>query len=450
MLLACSLASQAWTQLTPTTNPTTRRTGAMEFSLLNGGTLMYGGLQFGPTATLDETWLFNGVDWTQLTPTTTPPPRWGHRMVYDSRRARIVTFGGRSPTTTATANDTWEWDGTDWVQMAPANSPNARAFYSMVFDERRGVTVLYGTQSGSTFAGGDQTWEYDGTTWTQVVTATTPPGLETPAMAYDQGRGVTVMFGGWNGQSGTMYDTTWEYNGIDWTQRTPATSPSPRYRASCVYDQTRGRVLVYGGFASGSAATDTWEYDGNNWTQIATAGPARSTECYMAHNWVFGETVLFGGSGPTGVSNETWTFTAPTTAIAAPFGTACAGSAGTPSLTPTTTPVLNSNYTLDLDAYGLTTTAIVVHGLDNLQLAPGVYLPLDLGFASLGGCQLEVSLNATITQAVTGGAMTTIVPIPANPNLSGQELYSQCFVLDLLAPNGFGVMSNAVHAVLGQ
>ena len=159
--------------------------------------------------------------------------------------------------------------------------------------------------------------------------------------------------------------------------------------------------------------------------------------------------MLFGGSGPTGISNETWSFTAPTTAIAAPYGVACAGSAGTPSLQPATTPVIGSNYTLDLSAYGLNTFAIVAHGLDNLQLAPGVYLPLDLTSAGIAGCQLEVRADVTLTETVSAGAMTQIIPIPANPALSGQELFSQCFVFDAAAANGFGALSNAVHAVLG-
>ena len=321
----------------------------------------------------------------------------------------------------------------------------------MAFDERRGVTVLYGTQSGSTFAGGDQTWEYDGTTWTQAVTATTPPGLETPAMAYDKGRGVIVMFGGWNGSApGTMYDSTWEYNGVDWTLRTTANAPVARYRAACVYDDARGRVLVYGGFGNATALTDTWEYDGNDWTQIAATGPARSTESYIAHNAFAGDTVLFGGSGPTGVSNETWSFTAPTTAIAAAYGSACASSAGTPSLQATTTPVLGGNYTLDLDANGLTTFVVVIHGLDNLQVAPGIYLPLDLTSAGLAGCQLEVRADLVLADVATSGALTQNIALPNNLALTGQELFTQCLVLDSAAPNGFGAMSNAVHAVLGQ
>lgn len=422
----------------------------MEFSLLNAGILMYGGLQFGPTANLNETWLFNGADWSQLSPATTPPARWGHRMVYDSHRARIVTFGGRSPGVTTTTNDTWEWDGNDWQQMSPTNYPSARAFYSMAFDERRGVTVMYGAQSGSTFAGGDETWEYDGTTWTQIVTPTAPPGLETPAMTYDKGRGVVVMFGGWNGSSpGTLYNTTWEYDGSDWTLRTLPTSPPPSYRAACTYDDTRGRVLLYGGFGSG-ALQGTWEYDGNNWTMIAATGPARSTECYIGHDLILGATWLFGGSGPTGVSNETWSFTAPTTAIAGTYGQACAGSTGTPSLTPASLPVLGTNYDLDISVGGLTTFVVVAHGLNNRELAPGIPLPLDLATAGIAGCQLEVRPDVTVTLLTTAGIGLAQIAIPNNPALTGQELFSQFFSLDVAAANGFGAMSNAVHAVLGQ
>lgn len=450
LLLATTVVGQSWLQLAPTTNPTTRRAGALVFDPISNGVLMYGGLQ-SPTANLDETWSFNGSDWTQLTPATTPPPRWGHRMVWDSRRAKIVTFGGRSPGITNTANDTWEWDGFDWQQVVPATSPNPRAFYSMCFDERRGVVVMYGTQSGSVFAGGDQTWEFDGTDWTQATTATTPPGLETPAMAYDKGRGVVVMFGGWNGSSpGTMYDTTWEYDGTDWTLRTPTTSPGPRYRAGCTYDDTRGRVIVYGGFGAGTAFQDTWEYDGNTWTQIAASGPSRSTEGYMAHDPVIGGTIYFGGSGPGGISNETWLFTAPTTAIAAPFGAGCASSAGVPDLTATTVPVLGTNYDMALSVGSLNTLAVVAHGIDNLLFAPGVYLPLDLSIAGINGCQLQVRPDVTATEAVSSGAMSHTIPVPATPSLSGVEIWSQVFVLDLAAPNGFGAMSNALHAVLGQ
>ena len=45
-------------------------------------------------------------------------------------------------------------------------------------------------------------------------------------MAYDSTRGVIVVFGGSN--SNFTLGDTWEWNGIDWTQRSPASSPSVR------------------------------------------------------------------------------------------------------------------------------------------------------------------------------------------------------------------------------
>ena len=456
-LLTTGLATaQTWTLISPAPFPTTlaRRQGGFAFHPAQGGLVMYGGLQSGPTLTLNETWSFDGATWTQLAPTTTPPPRWGHKMVYDTRRGRIVTFGGRSPTTTATANDTWEWDGANWQQIVTPTSPNARAFYGMAYDERRGRTVIYGTQSGSTALGGNQTWEYDGTTWSQAITPTTPPGLEAPAMAYDKGRGVVVMFGGFNGTPpGTDYRTTYEYDGVDWTLRTTVNAPITGYRANMVYDDFRGRLVLYGGFGAGAAQLTTWEYDGIDWTAVATTGPAKSTEGFMAYLPTTTQTVHFGGSGPTPagtVNNETWTYSGATTAIAAPFGSGCATSAGIPTLAAASLPQIGSNYTLALSGAPALAIGLVVHGLDNIDLAPGIPLPFDLGSAGIAGCQLQVRPDTLVTELVTAGGFSHVLALPNNPSLTGTGLWSQGFVLDNLAPNGFGGLSNAIHGVLGQ
>ncbi|MFO1077730.1 MAG: hypothetical protein U1E73_08385 [Planctomycetota bacterium] len=452
--LAGAAAAQTWTQLLPAPYPTTlaRRTGGLAYDPIQGKLLMHGGLQSGPTLTLDDTWTFDGATWAQPTLTSpTPPPRWGHRMVLDSRRLRIVTFGGRSPTTTATANDTWEWDGANWQQVLTPQSANPRAFYSMAFDARRGKVVMYGTQSGSTLgtAGGNQTWEYDGATWTQVVTAFVPPGLETPAMTYDKGRGVTVMFGGWNGASpGVMHDLTWEHDGVDWVQRTTATRPVARYRASCDYDDARGRVVMYGGFGNATALQDTWEYDGNDWTQVQTGGPAKSTEVYFAYSPALQAFVHFGGSGPGGTNNETWLYTGPSNAIAASFGQGCPTSAGLPALTATTTPVLGTTYTLDLSNGPASTFAFVLHGFGNLRWPLG-YLPAELSAFGASGCRLEVDPAITSVIAVSGTGQQ-LLPFPNNPAFANLQLYTQAAIFDAGAPNGTGGMTNAVHAVLGN
>jgi len=67
-----------------------------------------------------------------------------------------VLFGGLGGTNAApvTFQDTWEWDGTDWTQRATSSSPPARADHILAFDAGRGRTVLFGSTS---FA---DIWEY--------------------------------------------------------------------------------------------------------------------------------------------------------------------------------------------------------------------------------------------------------------------------------------------------
>jgi hypothetical protein len=74
------------------------------------------------------------------------------------------------------------------------------------------------------------------------------------------------MFGG----IGPGYiDDTWEYDGVDWTQVTTASSPSARCYHAMVYDIVRGKVVLFGGH-DGNYRNDTWEYDGGT-PVIATA-----------------------------------------------------------------------------------------------------------------------------------------------------------------------------------
>ena len=63
-------------------------------------------------------------------------------------------------------------------------------------------------------------------------------------MAYDAARHRTVMFGGFD--AGVIGDT-WELDGATWRQRSPATSPPPRYQTAMAYDAARGRVVLFGG-----------------------------------------------------------------------------------------------------------------------------------------------------------------------------------------------------------
>ncbi len=199
---------------------------------------------------------------------------------------------------------------------------------------------------------------------------------------------------------------------------------------------------MFGGYNGSAPATDyrtTYEFDGIDWTQVGTGGPGKITEGYMAYLPTTGTTVHFGGSGPAlvgTVNNETWTYSGAT-------------SAGVPTLAATSLPVLGTNYQLTCNGAPAVSIGIVVHGLDNLELSPGIYLPFDLGLVGIAGCGLEVRADATVVELPVAGTFTHTFPVPNNLGLLGIGLFSQVLLLDNLAPNGFAGMTNAVHAVLG-
>ena len=108
-----------------------------------------------------------------LVETNGPSGRERHAMVYDSVRGVSVLFGGQGAGRTvseAVRNDTWEYDGAKWARRFPANSPSSRVDFGLAFDRHRGRVVLFGGMTNDAFRGGypsGETWEYDGTSWTQ-------------------------------------------------------------------------------------------------------------------------------------------------------------------------------------------------------------------------------------------------------------------------------------------
>ena len=75
-------------------------------------------------------------DWNLLSPGSSPSMRTAHAMSYDLFRDRVVVFGGTPGGLSNALNDTWEFDGTTWtnVSPSPANSPSARVGHIMAFD----------------------------------------------------------------------------------------------------------------------------------------------------------------------------------------------------------------------------------------------------------------------------------------------------------------------------
>lgn len=227
------------------------------------------------TECLSDTWSFDGADWRECQPPGRPPPsRSKSPLAYDSVRHRWVMFGGfvQDVHGTSCHGDTWEFDGSAWTEHRPAHSPAARRGHGLAFDSRRGRTVLFG---GWSSGWGDgvyrrDTWEWDGSDWRETPDPDGPLGREQPGMVFDEGRGVTVLFGGasccstWAG--GTAggrgvpggLDDLWEWDGKKW-RPVPVRAPAPALKHhSMVYDSTRRRIVVFGGSTVSGQPADMW------------------------------------------------------------------------------------------------------------------------------------------------------------------------------------------------
>jgi hypothetical protein len=128
----------------------------------------------------------------------------------------------------------------------------------MTFDAKRCRTVLFGGDIGGA-TGDDDTWEYDGLNWSPVATPDAPGPRWAYALAYNPITEKVVLFGGY----GPVYPTgspladTWEYDGANWVETSPAVSPTANEQFILTYEGSSQKVLLFGGFGSG----DTWLYE---------------------------------------------------------------------------------------------------------------------------------------------------------------------------------------------
>jgi hypothetical protein len=263
----------------------------------------------GPDTVLGTTWTWNGT-WTRQHPATSPSPRTGAAIVYDGATGQLLLFGGsRYPFTQGGfLGDTWAWNGTTWTQLHPATSPPARHNADMVYDQARHEVILFGGYDGSYL--GD-TWAWNGTTWTQLHPATSPPPRDTHSLVYDPATQTTIMFGGYNG---VRLGDTWAWNGTTWTQLHPAQSPgvvSTAWQAS--YDRASNQLIIFGGDQDTSFSNSTWQWAGATWTQLApaTSPPPRAYGA-MTFDRALHRLILFGGSTSTIDPATIWEWTGTT------------------------------------------------------------------------------------------------------------------------------------------
>ncbi len=294
--------------------PPARCCASMAYDAASGETLLFGGRTY--STNFDDTWVLSKTGgWSQLSPLVSPPPINTAGTAYDPITRTVVLFGGAINNST-NSNQTWTWDGSTWTQQFPPVSPPARGWNTngMVFDSHLGKVVMFGGDNLQ-FDMMNDTWEWDGAskTWTQQFPAHSPSPRDT-TLAYDASTNQVIFFGGWT--NGLAYSDTWTYDGVDWIQQHPATSPQARADNAMAFDPVLRRVVLYGGLAGPcedcgeGRLNDTWVWNGVNWSQIQTPlSPQPSSGTSFTYDASIDAMVLFGGWISSGsFTNSTWLF----------------------------------------------------------------------------------------------------------------------------------------------
>jgi hypothetical protein len=299
-----------WVKLTPTSSPSTRAGANMAFDVATNTAVLFGGRHGTAGSTsLGDTWTWNGTVWSQQHPVTSPPARWLGGMAYYATTNTVILFGGLDANGVL-LGDTWSWDGSTWTQLHPAHNPSPRVTPSLTSYPPSGGLVLFGGQDNMDRA---DTWTWNGSDWTQTNPMQSPPARAGAGLSYDPGSGVVVLFGGQQNLPAGDANDTWTWDGSNWTQMTPTTSPGAREELGMDFDAAAGTVVLFGGETEGNPYVwnnDTWAWTGSDWIKQAPATSPSARDAFaFVYDPAMRSMLLFGGRTATnGRLGDTWSY----------------------------------------------------------------------------------------------------------------------------------------------
>jgi hypothetical protein len=183
---------------------------------------------FVPTLMSQPAQAANSPEWSNPQPLVSPSTRFGAAMAYDPATKTTVLFGGTGGTTYQSEgtllNDTWEWNGSTWTVEHPSTSPPTNHFPTeMTYDPfTHGMLLFNG-----------RTWEWNGSNWSQITTADSPPIFvgAIDVLSTDTGNDTVLLLA----EDANQVMETWEWNGTNWVEQTPLIEP-PVAVSTMAYD----------------------------------------------------------------------------------------------------------------------------------------------------------------------------------------------------------------------
>ncbi len=258
---------------------------------------------------------FDQMRWSSLSVTSNRPgARYFASNVYDSDRRRILVYGGGGGTPYA---DVWALNLTpapSWARVVPPDGIPPTPYTGrglLVYDSPRDRLVTYeGSHVWSYSFGDDEGWTV------QAAIGEVPPPRHAAASIFDPTRRRIIVHGGWDGRQ--FLSDTWELSLQDppaWSRLATAGDAPASYAAAAIYDPLRDRMIISGGLGPDvTSQRNVWSLSLNGapeWTPLAARGGWHPRGGHAAvYDKKRDEMVVFGGGRPDadswGTGNDTW------------------------------------------------------------------------------------------------------------------------------------------------
>lgn len=285
----------------------------------NDRLILFGGFQNGVLSNRVLAYSMDEGTWRELTPKgTAPTPRREAAAAYDSKRNRLIVFGGGSAS--GNTNDIFALslnpDGEFWTELGvdpDGARPSPRTQASLVYDQLNDRVILYsGYASSATL---HDVWAFNlnerDSNWGKgaLPTVNIPGGTSVGNAAIYDPIGQRMLV--YRGHTGGLHSLTLD-GGLVWSNLTDASTPSARRYPAVAYDPIRHAMILQGGFLGGTSATnETFRLDLNdmNWNQLPSEDDSNGRFWHTgAYDLKRDRLVVVGGRDGARVADNTMAF----------------------------------------------------------------------------------------------------------------------------------------------
>lgn len=163
-----------------------------------------------------EVWAWDGAAWSKKWPTTTstpsPPNLLEPAVGWDPVSSRLILFGGiKTMSPDPAPNDTWAWDGRNWSRLSPAIvPPSNNGGQKIALDPTAGRLLMLDEA---------QTWSWTGSNWQKLADGLPgpTPNIDGGALASDPVNRQVIYVGGCTVGCVQLYPGTLVWDGKSWS-----------------------------------------------------------------------------------------------------------------------------------------------------------------------------------------------------------------------------------------